>query len=170
MPIQEGGLLRQFKAIIEYNVDFQVNKPITESPLLMSSYISHLSQYRCSNWDETVSVLRSDPVKTNTNIFPKFDMLEEGLSCIKMATKEASLNTLFDEKDEANLTPKQTHVFDWDKSVMENSTSNDESNESNDHEKPDTKENLNSSDDQQEYCVLSDATSKTTIIVKFKGE
>ena len=50
-------------------------------------FSSHLSQYRCSHWDETVSVLRSDPVKTNTNIFPKFDMLEDGLSCIKMTAK-----------------------------------------------------------------------------------
>ena len=41
------------------NLHMQVNKPITDSPLLMSSYISHLSQYRCSYWDETVSILRT---------------------------------------------------------------------------------------------------------------
>ena len=53
------------------NLHMQVNKPITESPLLMTSYISHLSQYRCSYWDETVSILRTESMKANNNLFPK---------------------------------------------------------------------------------------------------
>lgn len=51
------------------NLHMQVNKPITDSPLLMSSYISHLSQYRCSYWDETVSILRTGIV-TKTLVLP----------------------------------------------------------------------------------------------------
>ena len=110
-------------------------------------YSSHLSQYRCSHWDETVSVLRSDPVKTNTNIFPKFDMLEEGLSCIKMTAKDD--NPLFGEFEPeksatANLTPKQTHVFDWDKSIILDDID----------EKPEATINANSTNKDQ-YCVLS---------------
>ena len=135
------------------NLHMQVNKPITESPLLMSSYISHLSQYRSSYWDETVSVLRSDPVRTNTNIFPKYDMLEEGLSCIKMSTKDM----IFEEQEP--LTPKQTHVFDWDKIIEEDEEELNEGEESS----PPT---LGSSSNVEE---ILDTTSKTTIIVKFKG-
>ena len=41
-----------------YHVCFQINKPITESPLLMSSYISHLTQLRCSNWNSNLPVLQ----------------------------------------------------------------------------------------------------------------
>ena len=40
------------------NLHMQVNKPITESPLLMSSYISHLTQLRCSNWASNLPVLQ----------------------------------------------------------------------------------------------------------------
>lgn len=127
-----------------------MNKPITDSPLLMSSYISHLSQYRCSYWDETVSLLKSEPVKSTNNIFPKFDTLEEGLSCIKMANKDNSV-LLEAEEREANLTPKQTHGFDWDKSVFENP------------------EELVEESDSKELSILTETTSKTTIIVKFKG-
>ena len=57
------------------NLHMQVNKPITESPLLMTSYISHLSQYRCSYWDETVSILRTESMKANNNLFPKVRFL-----------------------------------------------------------------------------------------------
>ena len=54
------------------NLHMQVNKPITDSPLLMSSYISHLSQYRCSYWDETVSILRTGIVtETQSCLFLK---------------------------------------------------------------------------------------------------
>ena len=39
------------------DLHMQVDKPITESPLLMSSYISHLTQLRCSNWNAYVPPL-----------------------------------------------------------------------------------------------------------------
>ena len=40
------------------NLHMQINKPITESPLLMSSYISHLTQLRCSNWNANFPLLQ----------------------------------------------------------------------------------------------------------------
>ena len=146
------------------NLHMQVNKPITDSPLLMSSYISHLSQYRCSFWEENVSMLRTEPKSNGTNIFPKFDMLEEGLTSIKMSSR----HDLPDEdggnysESEANntLTPKQNHGFDWDKSILETvaeevvaaGNKEESSNNNGDH-----------------LRILTDTTSKTTIIVKFKG-
>ena len=78
-------------------------------------------------------------------------MLEEGLSCIKMSTKD---DLIPDEEEEANLTPKQTHGFDWDKSISEHIAEDSETSQS-------TKT--------QEFTILTDTTSKTTIIVKFKG-
>ena len=44
------------------NLHMQVNKPITESPLLMSSYISHLSQLRCSTAYSSVQYRCTEPV------------------------------------------------------------------------------------------------------------
>jgi len=32
------------------NLHMQINKPITDSPLLMSSYVNHLSQVYAYNW------------------------------------------------------------------------------------------------------------------------
>ena len=72
-------------------------------------------------------------------------MLEEGLSCIKMSTKDVIF-----EEEEANLTPKQTHVFDWDKVVEED-------------DKAEEEQPVNTVEE------ILDTTSKTTIIVKFKG-
>ena len=120
-------------------------------------FSSHLSQYRCSHWDETVSVLRSDPVKTNTNIFPKFDMLEEGLSCIKMTAKDDDLFGEFEpeKSTSANLTPKQTHVFDWDKSIILDDID----------EKPEATINANSTSKDQ-YCVLSGENAFGIIYIK----
>ena len=90
-------------------------------------------------------------MKANNNLFPKFDMLEEGLSCIKMSTKD---DLIPNEEEEANLTPKQTHGFDWDKSISEHA-----------QEDSETDRSANT----QEFTILTDTTSKTTIIVKFKG-
>merc|ERR1711953_497139 len=81
-------------------------------------------------------------------------MLEEGLSCIKMSTKDM----IFEEQEP--LTPKQTHVFDWDKIIEEDE---EELNEEGEESSPPT---LGSSSNVEE---ILDTTSKTTIIVKFKG-
>ena len=41
------------------NLHTQVDKPITESPLLMSSYLSHLTQLRCSNLNTAIPIFDS---------------------------------------------------------------------------------------------------------------
>ena len=42
------------------NLHMQVNKPITDSPLLMSSYISHLTQLRCAHWTDPVAAFHHE--------------------------------------------------------------------------------------------------------------
>ncbi|CAB4060691.1 unnamed protein product [Lepeophtheirus salmonis] len=79
------------------NLNMQLNKPITESPLLMTSYISHLTQLRCSNWTQgstCTDLLQNDAWQ------PKFDLLEEGIGSMVMTDKtEAKYEG---EKNEAN--------------------------------------------------------------------
>lgn len=35
------------------DLHMQVNRQIIDSPMLMSSYVSHLTQVRCTNWTES---------------------------------------------------------------------------------------------------------------------
>ena len=57
-----------------------------------------------------------------------------------------------------NLTPKQTHVFDWDKSIILDDID----------EKPEAAINANSSSKDQ-YCVLSgELTPSTYIILNYR--
>ena len=128
------------------NLHMQVNKPITDSPLLMSSYISHLTQLRCGYWNEPPSsgssTAQSEKPQvlvngTNGKILADFDMLEEGFSVIKMCDKKMA-DGEEDEKEELK-------EFDWD-AQMEMGA------------------------DSEFVSSLSDCnTSKTTIIVNFKG-
>lgn len=55
------------------NLHMQVNKPIIDSPLLMSSYVSHLSQVRCSNWNQASLPYGADAFTT-----PLFQRTEDG--------------------------------------------------------------------------------------------
>lgn len=55
------------------NLHMQTNKPIVESPLLMSSYMNNLPQYRCCNW-ATCSLPSGSDVYT----LPLFKRAEDG--------------------------------------------------------------------------------------------
>ena len=76
------------------NLHMQVNKPITDSPLLMSSYISHLTQLRCAHWTDPVAAFHHEQQQQNGDgggkILADFDVLEEGFSVIKMCDKAVS--------------------------------------------------------------------------------
>ena len=123
------------------NLHMQVNKPITDSPLLMSSYISHLTQLRCSHWNDPAAILSHEQT-TSKRFTPEYDMLEEGFSVINMRDKilDGGAN---EDPDDENL-----NGFDWD-----------------------SQQTATESNERSEFVSsLSDSnTSKTTIIVKFKG-
>ena len=63
------------------------------------------------------------------------------------------------------MTPKQSHVFDWDKIEEEDETAEETEGEKEDQKKDSTGKNTK----ENHITFLSDATSKTTVIVKFKG-
>ena len=88
-----------------------MNKPITDSPLLMSSYISHLTQLRCANWTDPVAAFHHEQQQNSGGnsgkILADFDMLEEGFSVIKMCDK--AKEEIFD--DDVN---KDSEEVDWD--------------------------------------------------------
>ncbi len=89
------------------DLHMQVSRPITDSPLLMSSYISHLTQLRCSYWKETVPVLSHEP-HLHGKIKPEFGMLEEGFSVIKMKDRQK------EQEEEKIATAGHDKHFEWD--------------------------------------------------------
>ena len=119
-----------------------MNKPITDSPLLMSSYISHLTQLRCAHWTDPVAAFHHEQQQQQQNggkILADFDVLEEGFSVIKMCDKEDAKEE--EQKEEESKVPSGGVDWDTQMEFMEGE--------------------LESS--------LSDGnTSKTTIIVNFK--
>ena len=154
------------------NLQLQVEKPITESPLLMSSYISHLTQLRCSNWNSSVSSypeeittssntaeeLKSDTsltsgIKSPLDYFPMFDVIEEGFSNINMVDKDVDI-----ESDDC------AHSFTNFKDDVSRNVSNDPDSESSE------KSPRNFSDAHEEMSLTVDSnTAKTTLVVKFRG-
>ncbi|KAG8228088.1 hypothetical protein J437_LFUL000087, partial [Ladona fulva] len=55
------------------NLHMQVNKPIIDSPLLMSCYVNHLSQVKCTNWSQC-----SLPPGCDAFSVPLFQRFENG--------------------------------------------------------------------------------------------
>lgn len=51
----------------------QVNRPIVDSPLLMASYVTHLGQLKCFNWNHCSLPFGSDAFST-----PLFQQNEDG--------------------------------------------------------------------------------------------
>ncbi|XP_015586515.1 uncharacterized protein KIAA1109 isoform X3 [Cephus cinctus] len=145
------------------NLHMQVNKPIVDSPLLMSSYVSHLTQVRCSNWSQ--SSLPSGGDAFTTPLFqrtedgrlvyiggryvPKFDTVTEGFTSLKMITR----NDGSPMAGSSNKTP--THPYLWDNSALIQSESEDD----------------NTAHNEEELLTAQHETgSRTTVIVKLKGD
>ena len=130
------------------NLHMQVNKPITDSPLLMSSYISHLTQLRCAHWTDPVAAFHHEQQQQNGDgggkILADFDVLEEGFSVIKMCDKAVSgLEDVTEEDDkQREEKAKLPDGVDWDMEFM---------------------------DGEFESSLSDGNTSKTTVIVNFKG-
>ena len=155
------------------NLQLQVEKPITESPLLMSSYISHLTQLRCSNWNSSVSdypeevtsggkaieehknsSTLNNSLKSPIDYFPMFDVIEDGFSNINMVDKD----TDFDAEDYSYSYLNSTN------GGKTNNVSNDQAKGSSENSPTDISDGL------EEMSLMMDGnTAKTTLIVKFKG-
>lgn len=135
------------------NLHMQVNKPITESPLLMSSYISHLSQLRCRSWENKIdSTTGKGPHSAEFygsvfEQFPCYEMISEGFSGIKMYDREQEDNS------EPIPTPSHPQGFTWGSDMFSF----------------DDTDSFSSNDPQTLMNSLSDSnTSKATLIVKVR--
>ncbi|XP_031778306.1 transmembrane protein KIAA1109 isoform X10 [Nasonia vitripennis] len=145
------------------NLHMQVNKPIVDSPLLMSSYVSHLTQLRCNNW--FTSSLPSTGDAFTTPLFkrtedgrlvyiggcyiPKYDVITEGFTSLKMINR----NDVSPKASSSNRTP--THPYLWDNSTLIASEEGED--------------NL-PSDEEELLTAQHENGSRTTVIVKLKGD
>lgn len=145
------------------NLHMQVNKPIVDSPVLMSSYVSHLTQVRCSNWVQSSLPAGGDAFTTplfqrtedgrlvyiGGRYVPKFDTVSEGFTSLKMVTRSDGSPTA----SSSNKTP--THPYLWDSSALIQSEG----------------DNDDIAHDEDELLTVQHETgSRTTVIVKLKGD
>lgn len=83
------------------DLHMQVNRQILESPMLMSSYISHLPQTRCTNWTTSVcdrvasqpaALLQPRPdgrlIYIGGHFVPHMEPLAEGVAPLKLLNRE----------------------------------------------------------------------------------
>ncbi|XP_057320080.1 bridge-like lipid transfer protein family member 1 isoform X4 [Microplitis mediator] len=145
------------------NLHMQVNKPIVDSPLLMSSYVSHLTQVKCSNWTQSSFTSASDAFTTpmfrrtedgrlvyiGGRFIPKFEVITEGFTSLKMVTR----NDTSPMASSSNKTP--THPYLWDNSTLIQSEGEDDN---------------NTRDEEELLTVQHETGSSTTVIIKLKGD
>ncbi|XP_046477858.1 bridge-like lipid transfer protein family member 1 isoform X1 [Neodiprion pinetum] len=145
------------------NLHMQVNKPIVDSPLLMSSYVSHLTQVRCSNWVQSSLPCSGDAFTTplfqrtedgrlvyiGGRYVPKFDAVTDGFTSLKMITR-------IDGSPRASSSTKTpTHPYIWDSSALIQSEG----------------DNNDTAHDEEELLTVQHETgSRTTVILKLKGD
>ncbi|XP_065331514.1 bridge-like lipid transfer protein family member 1 isoform X1 [Cloeon dipterum] len=145
------------------NLHMQVNKPIIESPLLMSSYINHLSQMRCHRWTQSSLPLGCDAYTTplfertedgkltyiGGKYVPKFEMITEGFTTLKMLSRSQEYNHFTPPASSNKQTP--THPYMWDNATFLQSDG--------------------SGDVEEEILAFqNEHGTRTTIIVKSRGD
>ncbi|XP_050452726.1 transmembrane protein KIAA1109 isoform X1 [Cataglyphis hispanica] len=145
------------------NLHMQVNKPIVDSPLLMSSYVSHLTQVRCTNWNQSSLPMGGDAFTTPVfqrmedgrlvyvggRYVPKLETVTEGFTSLKMITRSDGSPVV----GSSNKTP--THPYLWD-DVSLNRAEGEEDNAMHNEE--------------ELLAILHETGLRTTVIVKFKGD
>ncbi|KAJ9593935.1 hypothetical protein L9F63_014649, partial [Diploptera punctata] len=140
------------------NLHMQVNKPIIDSPLLMSSYVNHLSQVSCNNW--TQSSLPSGCDAFTVPLFqrteeggrytPRFETLTEGFTSLKMVTRSSGEH--HGTPPPPSKTP--THPYAWDSSAFLGSESDD----------------LETGCEEELLALQNEYGTRTTVILKMKGD
>lgn len=110
----------------------QVNKPITQSPILMSCYSGHLTQYECKDWSSPQPIQGSGEIKHDQSAYslssachslqyihspaclPHFKRLRQGFSPGLMTAKEKLAPNVHDQgtpADGKNSQGKQLHIL-----------------------------------------------------------
>ncbi|XP_063234537.1 bridge-like lipid transfer protein family member 1 isoform X2 [Bacillus rossius redtenbacheri] len=145
------------------NLHMQINKPIIDSPLLMSSYVTHLSQVGCSNWTRSSFPTGCDAFTTSLfqridngslvyiggKYSPRFQTLSEGFTSFKMIGR----NT--EQRSSPPTSGKtQTFPYAWDPNVLINS---------------EPKE-LETDSERELLLLQNDLGTRTTVVIKLKGD
>lgn len=143
----------------------QMDKPIIDSPLLMSCYNAHMSQYHCSQWNESpppshlsqqTGFTQCGPNRDHlfsrfsTRWKPKFSMITEGFTTIHMVDK--------------SKVPGYGKQYSWN----QKSTS-EEFSPGSLHKEVDAKNNKNKSEEDMINGIPLCST-KTALIIKLKGD
>ncbi|XP_066144647.1 bridge-like lipid transfer protein family member 1 isoform X4 [Euwallacea fornicatus] len=137
------------------DLHMQVNSLIVDSPMLMSSYVTHLSQLRCQNWQNkekddqfsTTMFEKNSEEKlayVGGRFVPLMEPLSDGITSLKMVSRsDSGINN-------QNKTPTSPYVHVWDNDEVEN----------------------DSGSFQEEELLSSQAESgsRTIVIVKLKGD
>ncbi|KAJ8956249.1 hypothetical protein NQ318_014981 [Aromia moschata] len=135
------------------DLHMQVNRLIVDSPMLMSSYVTHLSQVRCKNWGGVGQADQfSQPlfernqdgklVYVGGRFVPYMETLSDGVTSLKMVSRLDAMGN--------NKTPTSPYVYVWDQEEVENESG--------------------SFQEEELLGSQSDAGSRTTVIVKLKGD
>ncbi|XP_050533025.1 transmembrane protein KIAA1109 homolog isoform X6 [Daktulosphaira vitifoliae] len=149
------------------NLHMHVNKPIMDSPLLVSTYTNHLSHVTCNNWSQLSLPAGSDvftvPIYQHTvddrlvfigsRHVPKFEVTHEGFTSLKMVQRTDSK-----EKEPSPLTAQtqSTKKYTWDQPQFDYTQN--------------SKEVFEIDCEEEMLSLRSETGTRTTIIIKFKGD
>ncbi|KAF5303327.1 hypothetical protein FQA39_LY10066 [Lamprigera yunnana] len=139
------------------DLHMQVNRQIMDSPMLMSSYVCHLSQLRCLNWCQSnnydmfsVPLFQKNEdgklIYIGGRFVPLMENITQGVTSFKMIPRSDYPNS--------PLTSSKTYSTVWDKNGEDSQTEN-------------------ATDTLQEEELLSsqiDVGTRTSIIVKLNGD
>ncbi|CAH1110220.1 unnamed protein product [Psylliodes chrysocephalus] len=107
------------------DLHMQVNRLIVDSPMLMSSYVTHLTQVRCNNWGNTG---QSDQFSQNlfaknqedklvyvgARFVPNMETVSDGITSLKMVSRSDNIVN--------NKTPTSPFMYVWDQEDVDNET------------------------------------------------
>ncbi|XP_042881836.1 transmembrane protein KIAA1109 homolog isoform X7 [Penaeus japonicus] len=135
------------------DLHMQLNKPITESPLLMSSYINHMTQLRCMNWDTPMPSFKACNCGAPECHIPVFEKISEGFTAIRMVDS-GRLAPPRSPPPPSGRTP--SHPYTWDTPIFTWGDGQDE---------------MGHEDSQEVVGGMCDAnTTRTTVVVKLKKD
>ncbi|GAB6024106.1 hypothetical protein CHUAL_008817 [Chamberlinius hualienensis] len=141
-------------ALVDLHV--QLDKPITESPLLMAAYNSHTTRLQCFNWYKSPTLYNNSPRDSDlinncstfyvTDYIPYFEPIYEGFSAIKLIEKECQKEN---ENRGSSFSTDAGNFWNFPQKL---------------HDKYDNDE----LDGNLFFC--EDSVSKTTVVIKVEGD
>ncbi|XP_069163724.1 bridge-like lipid transfer protein family member 1 isoform X17 [Procambarus clarkii] len=135
------------------DLHMQLNKPITDSPLLMSSYINHMTQLRCLNWDAPNPSFQSNTNQSTEFHTPVFEKISEGFTAIRMV-EGGRYGPPRSPPPTSGRTP--SHPYTWDTPIFTWG---------------DTQEEQSHEDSQDVVGGVCDSnTTRTTVVIKLKKD